>query len=344
MLESVKKIIISALLLSFCTHSISAMQFRPFSVADIFRKSPLAVSTIVNAQNNQSSEFSSIFTKTNIVCGALTMGIFSYGIYSLKQYYTMNQIKRWLKNSSPVKNAKDFRFSSFLKTYYPNASDILERRDEISNELLNNSRNEITLSDENNTLIKNPSVEKINEEINQEINSIKNDLHFLLHYTQLPILIASKLDKAFGSMDIDNKTIHNTILEHCKLCITSDSKLKTLEAILNSSNEQMQSTFTIHEYSSFFDRFIYRTPLFNRAYKMKKVKKFIEREKEKEQEETDEKKSNIIFYQRSKNPFTWSFVLTQKKATQLYYAVLKRYLRLLALKEIAIATRNEKNN
>lgn len=316
MLKSIKNGLILTIFLGLSGNSMLAMQvpggFKPFSVNDIFN--PTAVlKTSKMVQKNPTVE-KNIFSTRNIVSAALFLGTTSVIWYKIYQYYTMWQINSWLKDSAPG-HPTIFKFSSWLQLRYKFASDIIENAKTIADKFP--EIKEITKTPE--------------ELILEELASIRADLKFLSNKTQLPHIITAKANSAFGMPATEDHSINNILLAHCQSQVGEKlSNLKRFEAFIDEAYEEMQATY---DHSSFFDRFIYRPP--NKTYKVTNVEQAKEKEKKKgDNDNDDEQEINIIFYQRSRNPFSWSFVCEQKKATELYRDVLKRYLRLLALQAI----------
>ncbi len=260
----------------------------------------------LNVPQTSASWTQSLFSSK--LAGCFTLGAVAYGGFFAKRFYNFNRIENWLHKSSPIllnERFKDFEFSSWKQheNAYKTATLLLKNHDTIFPLLENNTNKDIHIFDTTGKKMQKPSIDQIKSKINSEINTIRNNLEYVSHYTDFSEIFLKQLEtlNQDNLQNLDNSTTQNLINAYCVQNVDQNTKKieKAMEKTLN------QVTVEVFSKCNIFDRYLIHRP------------------------STFSKTDGI---KRSWNIFTWSFSPPRIKTTaDLYYRLLRRYLRLIAL-------------
>ncbi len=266
------------------------------------------------------------FSFSNITKGIIGGTIALYGLYALKHYYNLHKIDNWLTNSSPiVKNNNDFRFSGWLQDTYKDASSLYFYAPKVKEALGKQlSSKEFQFK----------KIEDVKNQINKEIRAVENDLEYLTNLTNFPHLLLVAANNKLGFFDVDNDCLSNKILVHCNQSTQYFEPLQYFESLIDNVKTYLEENMGI------IDRILYRPINIennnNNVYSTQSQEATAARPKEKEKEYENKEHPDYTFIKNIKYTYTSSFwpLISTKYATQMYYKTLRRYLRLLVLKDI----------
>ncbi len=267
-----------------------------------------------------------------------------YGISWIKRQYDFYHIDQCLVQSAPiVTDPQCFKFSGWrLCQPYEAASDLLNNHGDAINKLYNDIfKNNLFFKDANKCAISATTLmeeyinsnnldkqilvndqgsfykEILNNAFLDEMQEIREKLEYLSQFTPFTILLQKNANHHFGQPTRGNKTTNNLVLMHCKNAIDS-GKIQLFENLIEKINTWLKQNSKLENY------LLFRSPLMLRA----------------QQEDDEEKECDAAgvqlpsTYQKlSLNPWNWK-ICNSNKASKLYYQMIKRYLRLLALEYI----------
>jgi hypothetical protein len=232
------------------------------------------------------------------------------GCLAAKQYYDFYKIDRYLNDSikSTITDGKKFKFSGWQIHRWQNAKQIHDDYGSVIDQLKKEKKlnDKIYIFDPNNidARINNPTLGNIRDAINNEKLELESMLLYLSSYTHIPRILLNilKNDSQYSTKKITGMSTHEQLLLYCIPEELQNTNFKIIGTTIGNKQKKINPT-------PYLDTMIYR-PIFFDA-------------------------STGNYQAHSNNPLRWSFSPFQNKAGKLYLELLERYLRLMALKNIA---------